>query len=87
MDAANNGCRQLSLLASSLMPDAKDFYEHLVNKIIIKFIPRLPTQAENRIFELTLNKKMSYDQVLWLPAHVFYCESIALMKFYLIACR
>lgn len=68
------------------MPDAKDFYEHLVNKIIIKFIPRLPTQAENRTFELTLNKKMSYDQVLWLPTHVF-IMSIALMKFYLIACR
>lgn len=47
------------------MPDAKDFYEHLVNKIVIKFMPKLATQAENRIFELTLNKKMSYDQVLW----------------------
>lgn len=46
------------------MPDAKDFYEHLVNKIVIKFMPKLATQAENRVFELTLNKKMSYDQVL-----------------------
>lgn len=52
------------------MPDAKDFYEHLVNKIVIKFVPRLPTQAENRIFELTLNKKMSYDQVLWLQIEI-----------------
>lgn len=64
------------------MPDAKDFYEHLVNKIVIKFVPRLPTQPENRIFELTLNKKMSYDQVLCgygcIPPHF---ESIALMYF------
>lgn len=61
------------------MPDAKDFYEHLVNKIVIKFIPKLPTQAESRIFELTLNKKMSYDQVLWLQVQIFCCKSIALM--------
>lgn len=46
------------------MPDAKDFYDYLVNKVVIKFVPRLPNQAVNRVFELTLNKKMSYDQVL-----------------------
>lgn len=70
LNASNSKCRELSLLAGSLMPDAKDFYEHLVNKIVIKFVPRLPTQAENRIFELTLNKKMSYDQVLWLQIEI-----------------
>lgn len=46
------------------MFDAKDFYDYLVNKIVIKFVPRLPNQTENRTFELTLNKKMGYDQVL-----------------------
>lgn len=45
------------------MFDAKDFYDYLVNKMKIKFIPRFSNQEVNRIFELTLNKKMSYDQV------------------------
>lgn len=63
MDTANIEYRQLSLLANSLMFDAKDFYDYLVNKIVIKFMPRHPNQTESRTFELTLNKKMNYDQV------------------------
>jgi ubiquitin carboxyl-terminal hydrolase 7 len=59
----NYWSRQLSLLQKSAMFDAKDFYDYLVNKMKIKFIPRFSNQEVNRIFELTLNKKMSYDQV------------------------
>lgn len=45
------------------MPDAKDFYDYLVNRVVIKFIPKGSAQADNKCFELTLNKKMTYDQV------------------------
>ncbi|KAH8146865.1 uncharacterized protein LAJ45_09239 [Morchella importuna] len=58
-----NEKEQLSLLQKSAMFDAKDFYDYLVNKMKIKFIPRFSNQEVNRIFELTLNKKMSYDQL------------------------
>lgn len=45
------------------MPDAKDFYDLLVNRIVIKFHPKNPNVAEGKVFDLTLNKKMTYDQV------------------------
>ncbi|KAL7275777.1 ubiquitin-specific protease ubp15 [Rhizina undulata] len=54
---------QLALLQSSQMPDAKDFYDHLVNKIVVKFLPRHKTEPEGKTFELMLNKKMTYDQL------------------------
>lgn len=43
--------------------DAKDFYDYLLNRINVKFCPKVIVKdAENDSFEITLNKKMSYDQ-------------------------
>lgn len=43
--------------------DAKDFYDYLLNRINVKFCPKvLVKDAEDDSFEITLNKKMSYDQ-------------------------
>lgn len=40
--------------------DTKDFYDYLLNRINVKFIPRLEPEQES--FTLTLSKKMTYDQ-------------------------
>lgn len=43
--------------------DAKDFYDYLLNRINVKFCPKVILKdAEDDGFEITLNKKMSYDQ-------------------------
>ncbi len=43
--------------------DAKDFYDYLLNRINVKFCPKVIVKdAEDDSFEITLNKKMSYDQ-------------------------
>ncbi|CAZ81196.1 unnamed protein product [Tuber melanosporum] len=52
----------LALFQKNLIPDAKDFYDLLVNRIVIKFHPKSPHVAEGKVFDLTLNKKMTYDQ-------------------------
>lgn len=39
--------------------DAKDFYENMTNRVLVKFIPKV----EGKTFDLQLNKKMTYDQV------------------------
>ena len=44
--------------------DAKEFYEFLLNRINIEFVPRSqPEGVEMPSFSLTLSKKMSYDQM------------------------
>jgi ubiquitin carboxyl-terminal hydrolase 7 len=40
--------------------DTKDFYDYLLNRINVRFIPRL--EPEQPTFSLTLSKKMTYDQ-------------------------
>lgn len=40
--------------------EAKEFYDYLLNRINVEFIPRLDDQAPT--FSLTLSKKMTYDQ-------------------------
>lgn len=42
--------------------EAKDFYDYLLNKISVEFVPRLPEATELPTFSLTLSKKMAYDQ-------------------------
>lgn len=42
--------------------NAKDFYDYLLNRIIVKFQPRFPKNIDGEVFELPLNRKMSYDQ-------------------------
>jgi ubiquitin carboxyl-terminal hydrolase 7 len=41
---------------------AKEFYDHLLNRITIKFSPRAGQSNLWPYFDLNLNKKMSYDQ-------------------------
>ncbi|KAF1848153.1 cysteine proteinase [Cucurbitaria berberidis CBS 394.84] len=42
--------------------EAKDFYDYLLNRINVEFVPRLPEATELPTFSLTLSKKMAYDQ-------------------------
>jgi len=42
--------------------NAKDFYDYLLNRIVVKFQPRFPKNEDGEVFELPLNRKMSYDQ-------------------------
>ncbi|KAH7353142.1 hypothetical protein BKA66DRAFT_277895 [Pyrenochaeta sp. MPI-SDFR-AT-0127] len=42
--------------------EAKDFYDYLLNKISVEFVPRLAEATELPTFSLTLSKKMAYDQ-------------------------
>lgn len=42
--------------------DAKDFYDHLLNRMPIDFAPKLDTKSEADSFKLALSRKMSYDQ-------------------------
>jgi ubiquitin carboxyl-terminal hydrolase 7 len=42
--------------------DAKEFYDYLVNRITVEFVPRNGEEAQLPTFFLTLSKKMSYDQ-------------------------
>jgi ubiquitin carboxyl-terminal hydrolase 7 len=42
--------------------DAKEFYDYLLNRINVEFVPKLPEATELPTFSLTLSKKMAYDQ-------------------------
>jgi ubiquitin carboxyl-terminal hydrolase 7 len=42
--------------------DAKDFYDYLLNRVNIEFLPRFGETPELLPFSLTLSKKMTYDQ-------------------------
>jgi len=41
--------------------EAKEFYDYLLNRISVEFVPRLP-EAEEPSFALVLSKKMTYNQ-------------------------
>lgn len=49
--------------ASGLCPDARHFYDLLLNRITIKFYPKLINDPNNEVFELVLSKKTTYDQL------------------------
>ena len=42
--------------------DAREFYDYLLNRIVVKFNPKPPSDPEQDLFEITLSRKMSYDQ-------------------------
>ena len=42
--------------------DAREFYDYLLNRVVIKFMPRFARDHEE-VFDLALSRKMSYDQV------------------------
>lgn len=42
--------------------DAKDFYDHLLNRKTVEFAPRFTTNNEADVFKLELSRKMSYEQ-------------------------
>ncbi|KAI9798682.1 MAG: hypothetical protein M1833_004671 [Piccolia ochrophora] len=42
--------------------DARDFYDHLCNRITIRFAPKPPQGRDEDSFDLVLSKKMMYDQ-------------------------
>lgn len=42
--------------------DTREYYDYLLNRIVVKFNPKPPAVPEQDIFEITLSKKLSYDQ-------------------------
>ncbi|KAF1836080.1 cysteine proteinase [Decorospora gaudefroyi] len=42
--------------------EAKDFYDYLLNRINVEFVPRLAEAVDLPTFSLTLSKKMGYEQ-------------------------
>lgn len=42
--------------------DAREFYDYLLNRLTVKFNPRPPADPDRESFELTLSRRMSYDQ-------------------------
>lgn len=51
-----------SIAQSGGYTDAKDFYDHLLNRMPIEFASKPGTQNEADGFKLALSRKMSYDQ-------------------------
>lgn len=50
------------ITASGGYVDAKDFYDYLLNRISVEFVPRVAEPTDLPTFTLTLSKKMAYDQ-------------------------
>ncbi|KAL8688003.1 MAG: hypothetical protein Q9218_005975 [Villophora microphyllina] len=42
--------------------DAREYYDYLMNRIIVSFSPKFPTDNSEDDFSLALSRKMSYDQ-------------------------
>jgi ubiquitin carboxyl-terminal hydrolase 7 len=42
---------------------ARDYYDHLLNRFKLKFLPKPGSPEEDGEFEIELNKKMVYDQL------------------------
>ncbi|KAF2021184.1 cysteine proteinase [Aaosphaeria arxii CBS 175.79] len=43
--------------------EAKDFYDYLLNRITVEFLPKSADPDSSETFTLTLSKKMTYDQL------------------------
>lgn len=55
--------KEASVIASTgRYTDAREFYDYLMNRIMIQFAPKIPTEQKDHTFTLPLSKKMSYDQ-------------------------
>lgn len=59
---ANSRCRVSAIQQAGNYANAKDFYDYLLNRIVVTFRPRFPKNEEGEVIELPLNKKMFYDQ-------------------------
>ncbi|MCJ1395349.1 hypothetical protein MMC18_008233 [Xylographa bjoerkii] len=42
--------------------NTREFYDYLLNRIVVRFSPRPSQNSEGEIFDVPLSKKMSYDQ-------------------------
>lgn len=54
---------QQALQAKGLYTEARDFYDYLLHRINVKFVARNAPDDEAKIFELTLTKRMNYQQL------------------------
>ena len=54
---------QLALIAQGKIVETRDFYDYLLNRINVKFAPKNAPEDEDGNFELTLTKRMSYNQL------------------------
>jgi len=54
---------QQALQAKGLYTDARDFYDYLLHKINVKFFSKLAPDDDSKTFELTLTKRMNYQQL------------------------
>jgi ubiquitin carboxyl-terminal hydrolase 7 len=43
--------------------EAREFYDYLLHRILVRFAPKLGDENENNTFDLTLSKRMTYDQL------------------------
>jgi ubiquitin carboxyl-terminal hydrolase 7 len=56
--------RSEELLREGKFPNPVQYYEFLINKVILKFLPRYPDQMVKEEFKCVLSKNMKYEQVL-----------------------
>lgn len=54
---------QQALQAKGLYTEARDFYDYLLHRITVKFVSRIAPDDDSKIFELTLTKRMNYQQL------------------------
>ncbi|KAL8985664.1 MAG: hypothetical protein Q9205_000678 [Flavoplaca limonia] len=52
----------LTIASTGGYTDAREFYDYLLNRIVIRFVPKIATEQEESTFSLALSRKMSYDQ-------------------------
>ena len=43
--------------------NAREFYDYLLNRVTIHLLPRLPQNTPSEVLDLTLSRKMTYDQL------------------------
>ncbi|KAJ6256642.1 Ubiquitin carboxyl-terminal hydrolase [Drechslerella dactyloides] len=53
--------RSLAKVPAGGYVDAKEFYDFLLNRIVMRLIPKRP-QIENGTFDMELNRRLNYDQ-------------------------
>ncbi len=64
MARVNQLYRASAIAQSGGCVDAREFYDYLLNRINVKFCPKITTKdTEDDSFEIALSKKMTYDQV------------------------
>ena len=56
--------REISAIAQTGgYTDAREYYDYLLNRIMVRFSPKFTTDREDSSFTLALSRKMSYDQL------------------------